>query len=616
MGGKRRMGHRHALVIAIVALLALGLVGGLGSALATSESPSPAAGKTVLRLGWTREPDNLNPFIGWGTPSYEVWAINYELLVGFRSSDMANVPGVGLATKWETSPDGKVWTFTITDKSKWQDGEPLTASDVAFTYNYVIKNKLGMFIDYMKFIDKVEATDATHVVFTCSKPKANMLGLWIPILPEHIWSKVKPADVENSFKNSPPIIGSGPFQCVEWKHGKFVRMVANKNYWKGAPKIDEVIFQTYQNADTMVQDLKTGGLASAWDIPEAQFRAFNGDPEIKPITCVTIGMNELGLNCYTGAASKGNPVLRDAAFRRALNYAVDKAKILQIAYGGYGAEGSTIIQSGYYPSTADYHWEPPAGEKYTFDLERAKSELDAAGYKDTNGDGIRDYKGKPIKLRLWARTESVSSQNAGRLIAGWFKGIGLKIDYSVLDENAIADAQYNFEGKNQDVYAPDFDMFLWGWGGDVDPNFILSVFTTGSIGSWSDCAWSNKEYDRLFLEQQSTIDLQKRVAIVHQMQQIFYEESPYIVLAYPVELEAYNDVQWTGWVRTLDGKGHVWFDTQPDTYLSVHKVVATSVAGGGSSTGLIVGLVIAVIVVLVIVVLLMRRRGGRSEVEV
>ena len=133
MGGKRRMEQRRALVIAVVALLAVGLVWGLGSALAGGENASPAAGKTVLRLGWTNDPDNLNPFIGYESSSYEIWAINYELLVGFRASDMANVPGVGLATKWETSPDGKVWTFTITDKSKWQDGEPLTASDVAST---------------------------------------------------------------------------------------------------------------------------------------------------------------------------------------------------------------------------------------------------------------------------------------------------------------------------------------------------------------------------------------------------------------------------------------------------------------------------------------------------
>ena len=238
MRASPRSGRRRTLVLTLAVVLIAGLLWGLGSALGASESPSPAAGKTILRLGWTVDADNLNPFIGYESSAYEIWAINYELLVGFRASDLANVPGAGLATAWETSPDGKVWTFTITDKSKWQDGQPLTAADVAFTFNYVLKNKLGMFIDYLKFIDKVEASDATHVVFTCSKPKANMLGLWIPILPEHIWSKISAAEVEKSFKNPPPIVGSGPFQTVEWQKGKFLRMEANKSYWRGAPKVD------------------------------------------------------------------------------------------------------------------------------------------------------------------------------------------------------------------------------------------------------------------------------------------------------------------------------------------------------------------------------------------
>ena len=602
-------------VLALAAILAFGLVAGLSSALASSSSPSPEAGKTVLRLGWTREPDNLNPFIGWGTPSYEVWCLNYDLLVGFDPKTMKNVPGVGLATAWETSPDGKVWTFTITDKAKWQDGTPLTASDVAFTYNYVLKNNLGMFIDYLRFIDKVEAPDATHVVFTCSKPKANMLGLWLPILPEKVWSSISAADVEKTFKNSPPIMGSGPFQCVEWARGKYVRMVANKDYWKGAPKIDEIIFQMYQNPDTMTQDLKTGAIASAWDIPDAQFRALDSDPNITPIDCVTIGLNQLGINCYTGAASKGNPVLRDAAFRRALNYAVDKEKILSVAYGGHGRTGTGLIQSEYYAPDSDYHWEPPADVKYPFDLERAKSELDAAGYTDTDGDGIRDYKGKPIVLRLWARTESISSQNAGKFIAGWFREIGLEIDYTVMDENAIADAQYTFTGKDGDVYAPDFDLFIWGWGGDADPNFILSVMTTSSIGSWSDCAWSNKEYDKLFLQQQTTIDVQQRIAIVHRMQEIIYDETPYIVLVYPNELEGYNRTAWTGWERSLGGKGKVWFDALPGLYMNVQKAAAVPEQSGGSNTAAIIAGVVAAIVVVAVVVLVLVRRGRRRVEE-
>ena len=616
MAGKRRMGRRRALVIAVVALLAVGLVWGLGSALAGGESASPAAGKTVLRLGWTNDPDNLNPFIGYESSSYEIWAINYELLVGFRASDMANVPGVGLATKWETSPDGKVWTFTITDKSKWQDGEPLTASDVAFTYNYVIKNKLGMFIDYMKFIDKVEAPDATTVVFSCSKPKANMLGLWIPILPEHIWSKIKPADAEKSFKNPPPIIGSGPFQTVEWKKGAFVRLVANKDYWRGAPKVDEVIYQTYQNQDTMAQDLKTGAIQSGWNVPSAQFTTLDKEPSLTGIRAVTIGFDEIGFNCADKKLypkSTGHPVLTDPAFRSALQWAVDKDKIVAIGYNGNAAPADTIVTRDYYADVADYHWTPPAGDPstYTFDLEKAKAALDAAGYTDSDGNGIREYKGKDIKLRLYARSESPESQNCGKLITGWFESIGLDINYQVIDDGALGDKQYNYDGNQ---YAPDFDMFIWGWGGDVDPNFILSILTTGSIEAWSDSVWSNAEYDKLFLEQQSTIDQQKRIEIVKQMQQIVYKDSPYIPLVYPLDLEVADTTNWTGWVRANQNKGAWWYNTQPDTYMAVQKGAAVQKTTS-SNTGLIVAIVAVVIVVLAIIVLLVRRRGRRSEVE-
>ncbi len=612
-----RTRSRGRLLVALsIALLAAGLLWGIATAMASSDSPSPAAGKTTLRLGWTNDPDNLNPFIGYESSSYEIWAINYELLVGFRASDFANVPGVGLATDWQTSDDGKVWTFTITDKSRWQDGEPLTARDVAFTFNYIIDNELGMFLDYVKFIDNVEAPDDTTVVFNCSKPKANMLGLWIPILPEHIWSKISPKEVENKYQNAPPIIGSGPFQTVEWKKGEYVRLVANKDYWRGAPKVDEVIYQTYQNQDTMAQDLKTGAIQTGWNIPSAQFDALNNEPDLESIRAVTIGFDQLGFNCADQKKfpkSTGHPVLQDPAFRSALQWAIDKEKIVSIGYNNNAVAADSIVTRDFYSAEADFHWTPPAEQAYTFDLDKARQALDEAGYADGDGDGIREYEGKPIKLRLYARTESPESQNCGKLITGWFQEVGLDIDYQVIDDGALGDKQYNYEG---DQFAPDFDLFIWGWGGDVDPNFILSVLTTGSIENWSDSNFSNEEYDRLFLEQQTTIDVQKRIDIVHRMQEIVYDESPYIPLVYPLDLLAANKGKWTGWVRANENRGSWWYNTQPDTYVAVHPgSVAPADSGGGSSTGVIIGSVIAAIFVIIIVVILLRRRGGRSETE-
>ncbi len=191
-------------------------------------------------------------------------------------------------------------------------------------------------------------------------------------------------------------------------------------------------------------------------------------------------------------------MLQDAAFRRALQWAVDKDKIVAVAYQTHARAAATIIQPDFYPTESDYHWQPPEGDPdtYTFDLERAKQELDAAGYTDGDGNGIREYEGKDITLRLYARTESAESQSCGKLITGWFEEVGLDIDYQVIDDGRLGDLQFAYDG---DEYAPDFDLFIWGWGGDIDPNFILSIMTTSSIEAWSDCIWSNEEYDDLFL---------------------------------------------------------------------------------------------------------------------
>ena len=148
---------RHRLLAAAVTLvLAVGLIVGIGGALAASESPSPADGKVVLRLGWLNEADSLNPFVGYELSSYEVWALNYDLLVGY---DTGGSPAPGLAESWEVSDDGLVWTFKIRQGMKWQDGEPITAADVAFTYNLIIEKDLTAVSSYTKNIKEAKVVD-------------------------------------------------------------------------------------------------------------------------------------------------------------------------------------------------------------------------------------------------------------------------------------------------------------------------------------------------------------------------------------------------------------------------------------------------------------------------
>ena len=170
------------------------------------------------------------------------------------------------------SDGGKVWTFHIRSGVKWQDGVPLTARDVAFTYNYVIKNQLSNYTLYTNFITSVTAPNDNTVVFTCSRPKANMLNMWVYIVPEHIWSGISGKAAGASYPNNPPIVGSGPFQLTQYKRDSYAVMTANKSYWGGAPKIDEVDFVYYQNADTMVQEMKSGSLQGCWGLLPAEYR--------------------------------------------------------------------------------------------------------------------------------------------------------------------------------------------------------------------------------------------------------------------------------------------------------------------------------------------------------
>ena len=403
------------LLPAIIALLLCGLAGGVASAFgadASSPSASPAAGKTTLHVGWTAEPDNLNPMIGYETSALELFHLNYDYLVGFKASDLQPTPE--LATSWTHSEDGKVWTFKLREGVKWQDGEPFTADDVVFTFETIIEDEVSNYVGYTEYIETVKALDPQTVEFTCSKAKTNMLGMPIPILPEHIWSKLTAAQITNTFPNTPPMIGTGPFQVVEWKRGEYVRAVANKDYWRGAPKADEVVWSLYKNQDTMAADLKSGALQVAWDIPQAQFEPLNADQNLTAVGGVLNGFNHMGFNCYAGKASLGNPVLKDAAFRRALNWAIDKQKIVDIGYFGHAQPATTIIRADYYKPPLDYHWQPAEGEVYTFDPARAGSELDAAGYKDTDGDGVREDAGRQADRAAPVRALPVGHRPARR----------------------------------------------------------------------------------------------------------------------------------------------------------------------------------------------------------
>jgi len=590
---------RRTMVLMILVLLAALGATAVPTA-ATAESASPAAKELTFKVGIGEDIDGFNPFSNYSSITWESVRLNYFFLTWY---DENYEPVPDLATKWEHSPDGKVWTFTIRDDVTWHDGEPMTAHDIAFTYNYILDNELWAYIQYLEHVTKVEATDDTTLVITCDRPNAGLLALYIPIVPEHLWKDIPGEKAESVAK--PPTVGTGPFMIDEVKKSRYVSLKANKDYFEGAPKVDKVYFQIYQSGDTLVQDYKAGNLDVAVFETPTFLRSVEGMKGSKAVAVDRIGFHELGFNTWTSPKSKGNPLLRDVRIRQAVHWAIDKEKIVKQAMDGLATVGTGIIS----PAAGDWHWEPAASEKVSFDPEKAKQILEDAGYTDRDGDGIRESKdGKKLSWRFDVMSAYQNDITAGKMITTWLKDVGIEAKLNIADEGAFGDRCYD---------NADMDMYIWSWGGDIDPGFMLSCFTTTQILNWSDSEYSNPTYDKMYSQQAAAIDRTERLQIVHDMQKLLYEEAPYIVLWYNLDCQAYRTDTWTSYQLVPKDNGRPVWTFLRGTYMNVKPVTATAETGGGLSGGAIAGIIIAAVVVVGIVVwLILRRRGrGRDQAE-
>jgi peptide/nickel transport system substrate-binding protein len=598
---------RRISALAVLVALISALVGVTG---VVAQDSSGEDDKVVFRIGSTNDIDGFNPFKIVEIPSYELMGLTYDLLVENSPEDSGPVPG--LADSWETSDDGLTWTFHLNKDAKWHDGKPVTSEDVAYTYQRILDEEQGLYIDAVKQIESIETPDEHTVVFKTGEPSVQMLNTYVYILPKHIWEDV-PADETKSFKNE-PVIGSGPFQAVEWSEGQFARLETNPDYFRGAPKIDEIIFQFYDNDDTMVQALKNGEVDYIYNMPINLFKSLENQEGIETNSAPDPGFTELGFNLYEptpeaieefGAPKKttGNPALLDPVVREAINWAIDEEALTERILQGEGVAGTTVVP----PALANYHLEIPESEIQGFDIERSKELLKQAGWEDTNGDGTVDKNGKELELRLFVRTEDADAETQGEFLEDWFTEAGIGLKTKAMGDTALTDA----------IYAADYDMFIWGWGSEADPDFILSVLTCDQFMGWSDTFWCNDEYSDMYLEQKQQLDLDERAATIKEMQRIAYEDNPYVILYYDNQLEAWRTDKFEGWTKTPKevDPGQVAFTFSTATYTNLEPLSAGGAGdeGGGTSPLLFVGIGIVAIAVIAGIVYFVRRGSAEDR---
>jgi peptide/nickel transport system substrate-binding protein len=519
---------RARLLAAAVVLLAC-LGGGL---LATGAGAQDGGDKTILRIGWAQDPGTLNPFVGLDEEDYSVWAQNWDLLVNFDPKTLNPAPGV--AESWEVSPDRKTVTFKLDPNKRWSDGKPVTAADVKWSLD-TLGGHGALFTGYTSSIERIDTPDAHTVVVHAKKPDARIVGgLFVYILPKHIWGKVPLDELTGQYKPDLPLVGSGAYITTEFDRGHIVKMERNPEFDGDPGAYDEIQWIKYGNQDAVERALDLGEIDMVREVDASSFARLGESDNVGTSRSSTPAYTELAFNLCSEKFcpdAEFNPAVQDRTVRQAIAYSIDRDKLNEIA-----TRGTSFVANGILPSYYKAFYTEP-DQTYPFDPDLANQMLDEAGW-EMNDDGVREKDGETLEFDLYARSESPFTVQMAKLIAEMGQEIGVKWNVQVVSTDKLTDLTIRtVDGKP----APDFDTFIWGWGGDpYDPSFLLSILTTGQIGGSSDSFYSNPEYDRLYREQTGIFDTEERKSVIAKMVALTQRDLPYLVLTEDPKLEAYR----------------------------------------------------------------------------
>ena len=506
-----------------------------------TKAPAPT-GPVILHEGWTENPDTLNPAYAYLTQSYTVFDLIYNALTT-EAPDGKYVGG--LAKDWSVAADNLTWTIHLKDGIKWHNGEAFKAADIVWAINAVMTNPewWSSTSNYANGFKEVTAPDDHTVQIVTEFPIGNMeyrLSFLYAVYPPDFNKYTSAEDLQNF--NNFNAIGTGPFKVNVFDKDKGILILdANKDYVDGAPHFDQMIFQKFDNADALIQALKVGDIDLINEVPATAFESVKNLPGVHAAMQDGRYFNELILNSVAETndpAPKRNPAITDPAVRLAIASAINKQDLVDVVLQGIGSPGDTVVP----PTLGGGFWHNPNIKEVQYDIPAANKVLEDAGYK-LGSDGVR-VKGKDrLEFRLQFPTQNPVYPRIADMLASSFKEIGIQADVEAVDTDSLTAAV---------TPTGDYDMVIWGWGPDPDPDFILSVLTTDQFvsGGWSDSGYHNPEYDQLYLDQQKAIDKTQRQQIIWKMQEMVFNDRPYIVLYYEKLLQAYRSDRFTGFVES------------------------------------------------------------------
>ena len=463
------------------------------------------SGGTLINA-MTGEPSNLIAMIAGDSASSAIAGNIFNSLIKY-DENLDYAPE--LAESWKISNDQKTITFKLKKGLKWQDGQPLTSSDVLFTWKLIIdpKTRTPYAADY-QLVKKALTPDPLTFKITYADSYAPALDTWasLHILPKHI---LKNEDINNTFFSRNPI-GSSYYKLNDWISGQQVTLIANNKSTSGPPLIKKLISRIIPDTSSQFLELTADNIDLMNINPIQYQRVFPARKDLQK----RIGLyKELG-NGYTylGFNLKKAP-FNDIKVRQALNYAIDKEEVIKGVLLGLGES----ISSPYKPGT---RWNNPNLKPYPYNPSKALKLLSEAGYTKNN-KGILSKDGKPLKFEI------ITNQNKQRemtavLIQRRLQEIGIEVSIRVIEWASFV---------NRFIKTGDFDVVVLGWSLSLDPDqYNIWHSSQQGSGQFNFLGYSNKNVDKLLEVGRKELNILKREKIYHEFSKYLLEDSPIVYL--------------------------------------------------------------------------------------
>ena len=495
-----------------------------------SALPDAAKNRTdTLIVGTTDPKGEFVPI--YSSTLYDSW-VNKLVFDGLITNNEKGEPIPNVAESYEVSEDGKTYTFKLNKGIKFTNGQELTAKDVAFTFTSICDpgydgprmdavNNLVGYEEYnkgdAKSVEGIKVIDDYTISFTNKNTDA--AGIWnfgYGIMPESVYKFEKGNFQAVKDKLLQPV-GSGAYKFVHFKPGQEVKFEKNADYWKGEPKIPYVVMKV-TNAQTLLQELMAGTV----DIDRVGAKPENIDP-LKQAGFLNLDLYMQNGYGYMGL-NYGSDKVKDPKVRQALLYGLNREGFMQSYYQGYGQ----VYNSHILPTSWAYNPDVP---KYEYNPEKAKELLDEAGWKDTNGNGVRDKDGVELELQWLTYTGSKYVDALIPIVQQSWEQIGVKVTPELMEFGTMMDKVNNRE----------YDIFngAWNLSIDPDPSGIFAI-SQDVPGGFNNIGWRNEEADKLLKEGKGTTNQEERKKAYAEWQLKFSEDVPYILLGNAQEMFASN----------------------------------------------------------------------------